>query len=357
MRRLGIAACLPRGAAACGLALVFAGIFSPALADRTVTDQLGREVAIPDTIDRAVVLQHHTLDVIVQLNAQDQVAGVVHGWEGLLGKRFERLAPEFSGLATPGELTKVNVEELLSLDPDVVFITHYAPEEMVRQIEDAGIPVIQIAFFSVPESERGKLNPVLENEKAAYTQGLTEAVGLVGEVFGKQAAAQKLNDYIMEKRGIIDERTAELPQDGRTSMYMANPDMHTYGSGKYTGVIMELAGGLNVAREVDGYAKVEMEQVLSWDPDVVIVQDRYEEVADQIREDPAWRTVSAVAQDRVVVTPEYVKPWGHPVPESVALGELWMAKVLHPDLFEDIDMQQEAQAFYHEFYRTDFVGQ
>ncbi|MGB3387537.1 MAG: ABC transporter substrate-binding protein [Pseudaminobacter sp.] len=329
----------------------------PAWADRVVVDQLGNSVTIPDEISQAVVLQHHTLDVVVQLGAQGQVVGLVRDWQKLLGNGFERLAPEFKSLPQPGELTKVNTEELLSLRPDVVFVTHYAPDEMLQQIKSAGIPVIQIAFFTVPESERGKLNPVLDDEKKAYFDGLIEAVDLVGEVFGKQEEAKELVDVIVAKRKIIDERTADLPEDKRTSMYMANPDLNTYGSGKYTGVVMNQAGALNVAREMKGYGKVTMEQILAWNPDIVIVQDRYIEVADQIRQDPAWKTVKAVEKDQIYITPEYVKPWGHPVPESIALGELWMAKILHPDLFEDIDMDAEAQAFYRKFYRTDYVAQ
>lgn len=328
----------------------------PAWADRVVVDQLGNSVTIPDEISRAVVLQHHTLDVIVQLDAQNQVAGVVRDWPKLLGSGFDRLAPEFKSLPEPGELTKVNTEELLSIRPDVVFVTHYAPDEMLQQIKSVGIPVIQIAFFTVPESERGKLNPVLGDEKKAYFDGLTEAVQLVGEVFGKQDQARKLVEVITEKRKIIDERTAGLPEAERVPMYMANPDLNTYGSGKYTGVVMEQAGGLNVAREMKGHGKVTMEQILGWNPEIIIVQDRYVEVADQIRQDPAWKTVKAVENDQIYITPEYVKPWGHAVPESVALGELWMAKILHPDLFKDIDMDAEAQAFYKEFYRTDYVA-
>lgn len=59
-----------------GLPLVL-GALSPALADRTITDQIGREVTIPDQVARAVVLQHQTLNIAVQLDAQGQVVGVL----------------------------------------------------------------------------------------------------------------------------------------------------------------------------------------------------------------------------------------------------------------------------------------
>ncbi|MGB3539981.1 MAG: ABC transporter substrate-binding protein [Mesorhizobium sp.] len=323
---------------------------------RDVTDQVGNKVTIPDTISRAVVLEHHALDVIVQLDAQSQLAGVMRDWQKQLGKGFTRLAPGMEKLPEPGDLKTVNIEELLSLKPDVVIVTHYAPEDMLKQIRDAGVPVVQVAFFAAPPEESKKLNPVLTDEKKSYWDGLVGAVNLIGDIFGKQEKAHELIAAMTRGRELVDQRTANLPEQGRTTLYMANPDLTTYGSGKYTGVIMDQGGGLNVARTVHGYGKVTMEQILAWDPDVIIVQGRYEPVAKEIRSDPAWQPVAAVRNDRIYVTPEYVKPWGHPVPESIALGEIWMAKVLHPDLFKDVDMDKIAQEFYRTFYRTNYVA-
>jgi len=256
---------------------------------REVTDQVGNTVTIPDTISRAVVLEHHALDVVVQLGAQDQMVGVMRDWQKQLGKGFARLAPGLEKLSEPGDLKNVNIEELLSLKPDVVIVTHYAPDEMLQQIRDAGIPVIQVAFFAAEPGEAKKLNPVLADEKKSYWDGLVDAINLLGQVFGKQDKAQELVAFMTRQRAIIDERTANLPEAGRTTLYMANPELATYGSGKYTGVVMELAGGLNVARELQGYGKVTMEQVLAWNPDVIIVQDRYAQVAVEIKADSACR--------------------------------------------------------------------
>jgi iron complex transport system substrate-binding protein len=317
---------------------------------------VGNKVTLPDTISRAVVLEHHALDVIVQLDAQDQMVGVMRDWQKQLGKGFARLAPGLEKLPEPGDLKTVNIEEVLSLKPDVVIVTHYAPDEMLQQIRDAGIPVVQVAFFAASPEEAKKLNPTLTDEKKSYWDGLVDAVNLLGDIFGKQDKAQELVAFMSRGRAIVDERTAGLPDAGRTTLYMANPDLNTYGAGKYTGVIMDQAGGLNVARDVKGYGKVTMEQVLAWNPDIVIVQDRYASVAEEIRNDPAWQPVSAVRNGQIHITPEYVKPWGHPVPESIALGELWMAKVLHPDLLKDVDLDKIAQEFYRSFYRADYVA-
>lgn len=50
-------------------------------AERTFTDQIGRQVTVPDTVDRVVVLQHQTLNLLVQMNATDKIVGVMANWK------------------------------------------------------------------------------------------------------------------------------------------------------------------------------------------------------------------------------------------------------------------------------------
>jgi len=58
---------------------------NPAFADRLVTDQIGRQVHIPDAVNRVVILQHQTLNIAVQLDAMDKVVGVLDEWKKQLG--------------------------------------------------------------------------------------------------------------------------------------------------------------------------------------------------------------------------------------------------------------------------------
>ena len=112
---------------------------------RIVTDQLGRRVTVPATVRRVVTLQHQTLDIIVELGATDTLVGVLRSWPSLI-PGLDRIAPSLKTLPTPGDLTTANVEDLLRLQPDVVFITNYAPAAVIRQIEQVGLPVIVISL-------------------------------------------------------------------------------------------------------------------------------------------------------------------------------------------------------------------
>lgn len=338
------------------LALLFLSLLfaAPAWAERLVTDQIGRQVHIPDSVNRVVILQHQTLNIAVQLDAMDKVVGVLDEWKKQLGANYVRLAPQLPNLAMPGGLTKVNIEELLKLKPDVVFVTNYAPADMISQIAGAGLPVVAISLLDVPPEEAVKLNPSVKDEPAAIDSGFATGVRLIADILGKKEQGEELIAATTQTRKLVADRLADLKEDQRVPVYMANPDLTTYGHGKYTGLMMQRAGARNVADAIAGFKQVTMEDVLSWNPAVIFVQERYPAVVDDIKKSASWQTIDAVKNGRIYLMPEYAKAWGYPMPEAMALGELWMAKTLYPDRFADVDMQAQADAYYRKFYRTDF---
>ncbi|SVR12785.1 putative ABC transport system periplasmic binding component [Klebsiella pneumoniae] len=322
-------------------------------ADRTVTDQLGRQVTLPDHVTRVVVLQHQTLNLLVQLHAAEDIVGVLSSWQKQLGPQFARFMPKIAQLATPGDLTQVNIESLLALCPQVVFVANYAPPAMIAQIQQAGIPVVAISLRHDAAGEKNKMNPTMADEEQAYNAGLMEGIRLIGEVVERQPEAEALIHYTFEARKQANAPVADIPQNQRVRVYMANPDLNTYGAGKYTGLMMAHAGALNVAAaSVKGARQVSLEQVLEWNPQVIFVQDRYPQVVKQIENDPQWQTIDAVKHHRVWLMPEYAKAWGYPMPEALALGELWMAKKLYPARYQSIDVDSKARDYYQRFYRV-----
>lgn len=344
-----------------GFAALFvaAALFVTALpaAARTVTDQLGRTVTIPDKVERVVCLQHHALNMMLEMQAGDRLVGILDTWKKDLSEGILKVWPKLDELPMPGGLRAVNVEEVLALKPDLVIVTHYFPKEFIEQMEKAKLPVVAFSFYRADYEQASRLNPKLIDPDKAYTEGMKDGIALMGEILGTQDKAAELTAYIMEKRELVGTRLADVPEEKKIRCYMANPDLYTYGSGKYTGVIMDRAGGKNVAAELDGYQQVSMEQILLWAPQVIFVQDRYRKVFDEIRTEGTWAELDAVKDGKVYLTPEYVKPWGHPCPESMALGELWMAKKLYPDLFADVDLQEAANDFYTRFYGVPYSGE
>lgn len=337
------------------LCLFLSVLFSASTYAKQVTDQLNRTVTIPDHVERVVVLQHQTLNLLVQMNRQDKIVGALSSWQKQLGKNYVRLAPNLVDMPMPGDLTSVNIESLLALKPQVVFVANYAPEAMIKQIEQMNIPVVAISLRKDLASQAGKVNPDMLDEETTYNEGLKEGILLIGEVMNAKDNAQALIDYAFQNRKVVTDRLKEIKSQDRIRVYMANPDLTTYGSGKYTGLMMEHAGALNVAAAtIKGFKQVSIENVMQWNPHVIFVQERYPQVVGDILADSAWQNIAAVKAQRVYLMPEYAKAWGYPMPEALAIGELWMAKKLYPTLFDDIDMQQEADEYYQRFYRTHY---
>ena len=266
-----------------------------ARAERTVTDQLGKKVTLPDSVSRAVILQHQTLNLAVQMNATSKVVGILDQWKQQLGTNYVRLAPELAKLPMPGGLTKVNIEALLQLKPDVVLVTNYAPADMIGQIEKAGIPVVAISLLTAPPGEATKVSPIVADEEAAYESGFAEGVRLIGTVLDRRDEAEALIATATAKRKLVAERLSSVTPAQRTTAYMANPDLTTYGSGKYTGIMMKRAGAANVAASLQGFKQVTMEDVLKWNPGVIFVQERYAERHCKVFSEIRWSVPTSSA--------------------------------------------------------------
>ncbi len=333
-------------------ALLAGSLATQAWADRTVTDQLGRQVTLPDTVNRVVVLQHQSLDILVQLNANDKIVGVLSSWKKHLGPNFERFIPKIATLPEPGDLTSVNIESLIAAKPDVVIVTNYAPQDMIAKIEQAKIPVVAISLREYVPGQADKVNPSVKDEEQMYTVGLKQAVTLIGEVVNRSHEAKALNDWVFSHRAKVLAFKNQW-KGAQTRTYVANPDLYTYGSGKFVGVMMNDVNANNVAASaIKGWKQVSMEQVLTWNPQVIFVQNRFPQVIEAIKNDPKFKPIDAMKNDHLYLMPEYVKAWGYPTPEAMGLGELWLGKKLYPSLYQHFDMDKLAQEYYQRFYRV-----
>lgn len=120
------------------------------------------------------MLQHQTLNILVQLDAAQDIVGVMSSWKKQLGPEFARFMPTITTLPTHGDLTSVNIESLLAIHPQVVFVANYAPAEMIQQIQNAGIPVVAISLRQDIAGQQNKMNPTMADEEQVYNEGLKQ---------------------------------------------------------------------------------------------------------------------------------------------------------------------------------------
>jgi iron complex transport system substrate-binding protein len=291
---------------------------------RMVTDMSGKTVKIPAKVKRVGVGGALNQMVLMLGGAKKIVATstVVQS-----NPMFVKIYPKIKEVTAPFVITEVNVEELLKTQPEVVFGSS-------GSLKGLGIPVLEVSLSNPQEIER--------------------AVKLVGQVLGPAEAkrATEFCGYYEANMRRITARTKTLSAGKRIRVYYCSGRKPTTTDGKnsITTAWIEMAGGVNVAAAagVSGLGKeVSMEELLIWDPEVIIVTDLA--MKNNMLKNPQWQKIDAVKNNRIFVNPKGVYLWSVRSGES-ALQLLWAAKIVKPGLFKDLDLAQEVSKFYRTFY-------
>ena len=99
-----------------------------------------------------------------------------------------------------------------------------------------------------------------------------------------------------------------------------------------------------------GLPSCPIEQVLLWDPDVIVTIDQ--DFAASVRSDPLWATIKAVRDGRVHLSPKMPFGWvDFPPSVNRLVGLWWLGKILYPDLFPE-DLRPITRDFYRRFYHV-----
>jgi iron complex transport system substrate-binding protein len=310
-------------------------------AARTVTDSAGREVTVPDRIER-VFAAGPPASVLLYVLAPDRLAG----WQRPPHPEdLPYIAPEYRNLPVLGSLTggdTVNLEVLLQTKPDLIVDFGSVRDTYVSLAErvqaQTGIPYVLI-------------DGRFENTAAS--------VRLLGTILGVEERAEQIASYVESTLAKIDATLAEVPQGERPRVYLARgPDgVETGLQGSINTEIIERVGAINVAVDPSGarrgIAQVPVEQVIVWNPDVVITWDAnfYETVFT----DPYWQGVAAVAAGRVYRSPTAPYGWiDRPPSLNRLIGLQWLAGLFYPEHFKQ-DLREVTRSFYQLFYHVDLT--
>lgn len=291
----------------------------------TVTDAAGREVTVPDHLDSVAVTCYggatHELSI---LGLSDKIVA-----QPTMAK-FPLLCtmyPAFNTVTDPGSFDDVNIEEIMKADPDMVFVG-VSSTKGNQKIEDAGYPTytMLIGWAGIDTIKQEFLN--------------------IGKLTGNEEQAQKLVSYWDDKIAMIEDAVASVPESDRKLVYYTGSDITSANSSGWTWPLIETAGGIS-ALPKDHKGDVGVEEVLTWDPDVIIVQGKTD--ISGLVGDTRIQGVKAIKSNQIYQCPIGAFWWDRPSPEA-PLGIMWLAKTLYPDYTKNIDLEAETKAFYAEFY-------
>lgn len=298
----------------------------------TLTDAAGREVTIQEEPETLVSGYYITTSMLIALGQQDKLVGI----EAKAKSRpiYSAAAPELLDLPNVGSAKEFDLEGCAALEADLVILP-LRLKEAAQTLTDLGLTVLTVNPESLEE--------------------LDETIALLGAATGAAEEAQALLDYNQETQAFL---ARTLEGAARPRVYLAGNGSYlsTAGSEMYQNTLIELGGGENVAAGLtDTYwAEVSYEQLLSWDPEVIIVVPGADYSVSDLTGDPQLAQLTAVRNGAVYVM-EGLESWDSPVP-SALVGSRWVASTLHGDLYPLETFTADMADFYRTFYGVELAG-
>jgi iron complex transport system substrate-binding protein len=299
----------------------------------TLTDASGRIVPVPAKVER-VFPAGPPAAILLYTLAPD----LLIGWPR--ANRAEECAymlPDVCARPEIGRITgrgnTANLESVLALKPDLILdvgSTNATYASLASRVqEQTGIP------YALLDGHFDAVAPT-------YLQ--------LGELIGRQNDADKLARYAEDTVKTIRERIRDIAPADRPRVYYARgPRGLTTALGNSINVETIETLARNVAGETrGGLANVSIEQVLAWNPDVIVTIDQG--FAESVKDDPAWAPVAAVKNGKVHLSPKMPFGWvDFPPSVNRLIGLWWLAKILYPNRFSE-DLRALMRDFYTMFY-------
>jgi iron complex transport system substrate-binding protein len=312
----------------------------------TVTDALGRTVEVPKSPEHVICSGSGALRYLTYLEAQDRVVGVdsIETRLSQFDARPYAIAnPQFKDYPVFGEFRgNDDPEKILMLEPrpQVIFKTYsedaYDPVELQRR---TGIPVVVLNY----------------GDMVTYREDMYNSFRIMGEVLDKEERAEELIRFFDQTIADLNERTEDVPEEEKTTCYVggiARRGPHGFQSTEPTYPPFLFINARNVAYDPIGLssADVSKESLLGWDPKILFVdlsttqsEDKSSAVY-QLQTDSAYRQLRAVKSSEVYTVLPY--NWYTQNYGSVLVNSYYTGKLLYPDRFEDIDIDEKGAEIY-----------
>lgn len=300
----------------------------------TITDCIGRQVEIPSQINRIACLCPEAGYALAMFGKGDKVVAVVGGIQRDL--ILTEMYPQMKDLPVPKGSGVINIEELVKTQPDVVLVKTdtSSNEAEVEKLNKSKIPFLVVDYNSMQEQQN--------------------AMEMIGKVVGAADQATKYNQYYQNCIDRVQKQIADIPEEEKIRVYHSiNEATRTDTQKSLSGDWTKAAGADNVAanenlKSLEGKYFASLEQILLWDPAVILVNEPG--VANYIVTNKQWAPLTAVKNKMVLQMPNGISRWGHPSSPETPLAVLWLAKKIYPDKFADLDMVAETKLFYKEFF-------
>ena len=313
----------------------------------TIVDHSDVEVTLPADIQRIAVCDILPLPSVLAVffDSAEKIVGMspssmTAAENSLLSQLYPEILEAETGFINGSE---VNAEELMKLDPQVVFY-NASSQELGESLRSAGFNAVAISVNKW-------------NYDAIET--LNQWISLLSQIFPDNDRVEKVESYSDEIYQLVQERTADIPDAERARAFFlfqyTDSTIMTSGQKFFGQWWADAIGAVNVANELtqDNSVTVNLEQVYVWNPDLIFITNfttaQPEDLFSNTVGTYDWSGIDAVENQRVYKMPlGMYRSYTPGVDTPITL--LWLAKTAYPDLFTDIDVTEKVVDYYENVF-------
>ena len=318
----------------------------------TVVDHAGNEVEVPNKITKVVIDQIPILSTYMSYfqGSAPYITGYCGSFKSVISDTvLKNIAPELlESSDTVYAQSDLNIEEIMKLEPDVI-LYNANNSEHAEILKASGIPSVGFATIGA-------------STDADPLERYKEWLKLLEDVFGEEG---KTDDFIAAGDAIVkdvESRIASVAQEDRPSALIlwkySDGVPQVSGQGTFGNYWMKHLGVTDVAAESKGFAQTSMEQIYSWDPDILFLDGpglqplKVDDVLSGNVDGADFSSLTAVQNKRVYNTTLGMWNWFTPNPDA-PLVLAWLACKTYPEAFEDYPLEDTTKEYYQTWYGYD----
>jgi iron complex transport system substrate-binding protein len=286
----------------------------------TFTDTNGKTVTLPKVAERIVVLNSDAAEVLVAIGAKDKIIGVTD-----TVKSNPSVGALFANVTSVGNWQTPNPEQIALLQPDVIISYASSPPKNADQLTQADATIVQL--------DCGNLKTIIGDITA------------MGIITGNRPQAQTYGQYIQSVIDLVEDRVA--PISSAPSVYWEyNKAWSTAGNSSGGDTIIAMAGASNIAASLGNKTNqqplVNSEFVLDKNPQIIMKYSGFSWTNTTMAGFSALRN-DTIAREGIAGVEATKNGKVYVISSTIAygpkafIGLLYMAKVAHPAVFQDVD--------------------
>lgn len=295
------------------LGLLVLGHFQAAQT-RTITDELDRKVQLPERIERIVSLAPSITESVFAIDQGHRLVGVT---------QYSNHPPQARDLPAVGSYINLNVEKIVALQPDLCLATRDGnPYPAIEQLERAGIPVYALDPRDLP--------------------AIMDTILDLGRVLDAEEKARQVAGAMQQRVQEIKEVVAQAESRPRVFYQIGVSPIVSAGKDTFAHELITLAGGENIAAQVKQYPRYSREDVLVFNPDIILINTMGKEEMMVQEEKEKWQKfhqIRAVKNGRIhALDPDL---FNRPTPK-LTKALVILVQLFHPQLAGKLNVNTDA---------------